>query len=109
MGRLQRLVLGAGLSVLAASANAGTQGPGYVSALVIQPTIIFFSTSGVRSGAPACATASSRFVFDNNTVRGQELLALLLTAYSTGRTVSVGGTGDCSTYSDTEGVYNITM
>jgi hypothetical protein len=45
---------------------------------------------------------SLRWVFNGATAAGQARLSLLLTAYSTGKSLQVAGTGACTDWNDTE-------
>jgi phosphotransferase system HPr-like phosphotransfer protein len=52
---------------------------------------------------PSCEV-HNRWAVDVNTPKGQSMMALILTAYSQGKNVSISGTGECSDAGDTEGI-----
>jgi len=64
--------------------------------------VVVAYTSGARSGAPACATATDRFAIDIATAGGKSQLAGLLMAYASGRPVVIHGTVNCNVWGDTE-------
>jgi len=65
---------------------------------------IFFTLSGYRTTAPACGTSPARWAFDGKTATGQARLSLLLTVWSSGKSISVSGTATCPDWADTESV-----
>lgn len=91
------------LLAMASRAWASSSGSGLVSGILMTSQTAFFNHSGTRSTRPSCATID-RWAFDSSTAGGQSLLATLLTAYATGRQISVLGTGTCSIWGDTETV-----
>jgi hypothetical protein len=86
----------------ASNANFGfitqiTHGPGGV--------ILVVHTGGDRTGIPTCAEANpGRWAFNVNTPAGQSMLATILTVYSTGKRVNIGGSGACGDWGDTENI-----
>ena len=112
------ILLGLTLFIATAPAEASTASPGTVFDLVVAeyisipdnpPEAGFFKTTGTRTGTiPACATLT-RWVFPLNTPAGQGILATLLTAKATGKTIAVDGTGDCKlgTASETVGLVRL--
>ncbi len=86
-------------------ALAGTA-KGTISKLHTGPaygTMFFVTVSAVTTGAPACKTnAAFSFVFDSATPSGKNTLALLMLAYSTGKSVTISGENSCTLYADTE-------
>jgi hypothetical protein len=66
---------------------------------------VLFTHSGARSGQPACATTQlTRWAFDANTPAGQAQLSVLMTAYVTGKTITVSGSNACTDWGDSESV-----
>jgi hypothetical protein len=49
----------------------------------------------------------NRWVFDVTTAKGQAMLSMVLTAYSTGKKIAVTGSGACPDWSDTETVEHL--
>lgn len=100
---LLSLILG---SMLAGGASAGwSAGPVKVKNInfMTQGYVIFYF-EGARGPVPACATERYRFALNVSTPGGRAQLAGLLTAYTTGKSINVYGTGDCSYWADTESV-----
>ena len=60
-----------------------------------------FKIDGVWENQPACASASW-WAIDTDTAPGKSMLSLLLTAYSTNKTIKVWGQGNCNLRSDME-------
>ena len=61
--------------------------------------------SGARTAVPACATDSAWSV-DGSTGNGAQLVAAIMTARATGRSVTVVGTGTCDPASPTREMVN---
>ncbi|PXA90690.1 hypothetical protein DMC25_02530 [Caulobacter sp. D4A] len=99
----------AGLTAAASwsPAAASTAEYGKVTAFIQTGSTVMFYTSGTRSTAPSCqgADVPARWAIDVSTPAGQSMLSILLTAYSTQRTVKILGTGTCSVQGDTETVF----
>ena len=55
---------------------------------------------GAWSNKPTCAVAW--WAIDTDTVAGKSLLSILLTAYSTGKEITLWGTGQCDLRGDME-------
>ena len=65
----------------------------------------FFQDGGARTGVPACAANfTNRWSFSTQTSAGQAVLATLLSAYATNKSVVVAGNGTCDVAGDTESV-----
>lgn len=71
----------------------------------INPT--HFRLDGIWSGKPSCAI--TWWAIDSNTAGGKSLLSILLTAHSTGKTITVWGTDLCDLRSDMETAYQVGM
>jgi hypothetical protein len=103
-----------GTALIGSWADAGSSSSGLVSNIIPQnpisgsPSVVFFTSSGTRSGRPACAT-SARWVINTTTIGGQVMVSVLLTAYARGRPVSVSGTGACDDWSGAESVSYLVM
>jgi hypothetical protein len=57
--------------------------------------LVLFDTDGSRTATPACAGPKNNFSFRADTVAKQAMFASIVTAWSTGRTVLIGGAGTC--------------
>lgn len=64
-------------------------------ALGATPPAVFI-LDGARSSIPACATDSAWVIPPTADSTGQQLLSGILTAFAAGKTVSVVGSGTCS-------------
>jgi hypothetical protein len=88
--------------MLAASPAAAGTGNGIPFNVVVESSgVAIFNLPGTHAGNPTCST-SGRWAFVANTPAGQGMLATLLTAYGSGKTIFVNGTGDCSAWPDSE-------
>jgi len=65
--------------------------------------VVYFNQNGTRTGQPACAT-QNRWSINTTTAKGQAMLSVLLTAYASGKPISIQGTGDCRDWPDTESI-----
>ena len=63
--------------------------------------IVTFVSDMVRTPA-SCGTNIKRLAFDTNTVGGQGILSLVLTAKVTGKTVFARGNGQCNIFAEVE-------
>jgi len=83
------------LGLATPAAFAGTAvGKVYDPYFMYDGTVIVY-VNGTHNSPPACATQVGRFIVDATTPAGKVLLSGLLTAYTTGKTVSVVGAGTC--------------
>lgn len=92
------------VALLAFPAQAGTSDLGKITGVLPHTGAFFFNMTSNRTSAPSCATAANRWVINSATSQGQAMIAGLLTAYATGRRISVTGTGTCALWADTETV-----
>lgn len=92
----------AGLVSFAATAHAAGSGSGNVAGVNVESASGKFTTA-THSGAPSCAT-TGRWAVDVSTPQGQSLWSAVLLAYSQNKSVTVGGTGTCSVWGDSETV-----
>lgn len=85
---------------------AGNAGPGTLNTVhVLAGGVLLFHTTGARTAVPACgASLPARFAVDATTPAGKAQMAGLLTAYTSGKTVVIFGTGNCGVWGDTETV-----
>lgn len=102
------LLAGALMSSLPAEASTGYNGDIYYINQVTNGTVLF-SLTGSRSTPPACHTVDGRWAFDARTAEGQSRLAILMTAFSLHRKVSIAGTGTCDVWGDTESLQSIVI
>lgn len=113
LGLKLALALAAGLSpLMSTAALASNAGAGTINTVIVNSQgKAFFTQTGSRSGQPSCATTEpNRWAFDVTTAKGQAMLALVLTAYSAGKQVTVNGIGSCPDWGDTETVdYIVTV
>ena len=79
---------------------AGTATAVTIRALQINTTIgdyLFIAVNGTDSGPAPCSTNTAyQFVLNLSTNEGQQTMALLLAARAAQATVTIIGTGDCS-------------
>lgn len=99
------------LSVQSTPAHAGAVGGATITQLVPGVNYFGFVAVGDRASVPACAaSAADHWVIDNSTPQGQAMAASIMTAFSTGKKVSVVGTGNCpSNQGDTEQVFYLVV
>ncbi|MBB5986668.1 hypothetical protein [Sphingobium lignivorans] len=88
----------------ATSGVASTSAQGYVLAITqIRQGPFIFSQNGTRTAQPSCSTLN-RWAVDTSTDAGKAMVAIILSAYSMRKKVVIQGTGDCSTWFDSEAV-----
>jgi hypothetical protein len=73
--------------------------------------MFFYLNVGTKTGSPACATISggTRWVIDNAWPAAKSQLAILLTAFATGKQVTITGSNDCSVWGDSETAIDIRL
>ncbi|MFK0298748.1 hypothetical protein ACIQTU_05970 [Brevundimonas sp. NPDC090276] len=107
VARYRMIVALAAVTAFAVPAMASQASMGTVYGVMAHDTgNAFFYQTGTRTTRPTCAT-EDRWVFGIATPTGQAMMATLLTAYATGRNVTIQGTGVCSVWPDTETVQSI--
>jgi hypothetical protein len=95
--------LAAAMIMTASPAEASSVVGKASSILILANGLVFFNMSGTRTTSPSCAAGLPlRWVFNGATAAGQARLSLLLTAYSTGKSLEITGTGACTDWNDTE-------
>lgn len=96
------------LSLIAACglpAWAAGQSQGVVNTLMIYDGVVIFSIGSPvqnHTNKPACSTIGEEWAVSLSTDAGRAIYAALLTALTTGQTVTIGGTGSCGAWSDRE-------
>jgi hypothetical protein len=69
---------------------------GYVTRTLVHDQGFYTFFVGVHNNKPSCAsTAHDAWAIDIKTPGGKGMLAILMLAYSTGKTVVITGTGTC--------------
>ncbi len=61
-------------------------------------------TTGTATNKPACATSNFWAIKDENSKTGQHQFAMLLTAYTSGKTVTISGTNACTRHANGEDI-----
>lgn len=101
------------LSMLILAISSTTFTPSYAgtsTGLVVNPGVInansvFIFGTGTINGAPSCVGANTnKWAIDISTAGGRATMAIVLNAYSLGKTVFVQGTNTCSVWADRESV-----
>ena len=92
------------LTCCAGAGSASTASGGTIAGISVQQGRLFFYVSGGRTSTPACHTVPGRWVFDASTAQGQAMMAAVMTFYSQGKQIAVGGTNACANWPDTESV-----
>lgn len=92
-----------------AHANGAVQGT--VSMLIQRASdgLIYVIVNGTRSGAPGCATAHYWVIANENSEAGKRQFAMLMTAYASGGTVLLNGTGTCTRWLDAEDINEVRL
>lgn len=76
-------------------------GPFYDS-LCNSESCVFITLDGSISTKPTCNTSEAHFVLDASTSAGKNHLSVILSAFMTGKYVTISGTGACTHYQNTE-------
>lgn len=92
------------LALFSANALAGNAGAGTLNTVHFMGNgVVIVYTNGARSGVPSCASNNpSRFALDGTSAGGKVQLAGPLSAYATGKRVTIIGADNCSVYGDSE-------
>jgi hypothetical protein len=101
------LALVAFVALATPCAHAGTS-QGLVTKTIAHTGDIIMFTAGPHSGQPACAGAGD-WALSLSTPTGKAQYALLLVAYSLGKSVTVVGTNACTAWGTLETPAYITM
>lgn len=102
MKKLSRIAIISGFLLLSGMTHAGTSN-GKVTFMIINSTNYLFVTAGVKTGSPACGN-NNEWAVNLGTAQGKSLYALLLSAQSQDKTVSIVGNGTCSIWADREDI-----
>lgn len=90
--------------VASSFAHAGTQ-EGQVTQIVVRQSdgLHYFYMSGTAVNRATCAEGNTYWMIkDENSVVGKSQLSMLLTAYTSGKTIAVTGAGTCTRWGDGE-------
>lgn len=105
------LILAAALVFLTLDANptdAGTTPVVTITSVDVRNDGTFLvDISQPTTGAPSCATVTTRLSANANTAGGKAILQLAISAYLSGRPVNFDGTGTCSEFSNIESIARI--
>lgn len=84
---------------------SGTQEGKITEVLVRQSDgLHYFFMSGTASNKPSCAINTYWMIKDENSLAGKSQFSMVLTAYASGKTVRIDGTGACTRWSDGEDI-----
>lgn len=106
------------LSWMVACASVGIGGAahagsiqGRVTAIVVRASdgLHYVTIEGVRSSPPACATHDYFMIADEHSDSGKSQIAILLSAYMSGKSVHIEGTGTCTRWPDGEDILVVTL
>lgn len=83
---------------------AATQSEGKVAKLWTNNKV-WVTLDSMGSGyQPIVCNTTNRYVVDASTAKGQNILAVLLTASTSGKEVQIVGTDDCNVHQDSESI-----
>ncbi|MEX2963363.1 hypothetical protein [Microbulbifer sp. TYP-18] len=96
--------------IISFGAQAGTQ-TGQISGVTVRASdgLHYFTMHGTTTDKPACATNTYWIIKDENSTAGKSQLSVVLTAYASGKTVAVTGSGECTRWGDGEDVNTILL
>lgn len=84
---------------------AGSQGGKITQLIVRSDNLHYFFLEGKPANRPNCALSQDYWMIkDENSVAGKTQISMLLTAYASGKAITVVGTGDCTRWPDGEDV-----
>ena len=108
---MKKIFIFLSVAVMSVAVNAGSQQGKVTSVLVRQSDgLHYFYISGTANGRPSCANGFSYWMIkDENSAAGRSQLSMLLTAYASGKTVRVTGTGACTRWGDGEDLNTIQL
>lgn len=100
------LLLAAALAPAAAHCGTMTGTIASITYTILTPNFVFINLSNPSTGAPTCATQTSRMTVDLTTQSGKAMYAHLLALKLTNPAgnITLVGSGSCSAWSDTENV-----
>ena len=110
-GVLGSVLLSGSALLTCAQADASVASGGRITAYFVDEAgLVLFDTDGSRTEKPACAhPQKNNFAFRADTLQSQAMFASIVTAYSTGKTVIVGGKGICTPNLDVETAGNVIL
>ena len=101
------------VSLLATSLNCHSAGSqtGIIKYIQVRASdgLVYFALKGTKVNSPPCATNHYWMIQDENSEAGKKQFSMLLAAATSGITISVEGTNDCSRWGDGESVNKITF
>lgn len=101
MKGILQMVLGLAAMFSWSAAMAGDGAGKVIQLMAHTGDIVIFSLDGGHTGRPACS-APGTWALSLSTQSGRAMYALLLSAQSQGKQVSVHGTGACGAWGDRE-------
>lgn len=94
--------------LLSLPSHAGYTDSGRVTTIFYMPNgAVLFLLSVPNISPPACNTSRNRFAINGTTTAGKLQVAGLVTAYASGKSVTVHGTHGCTVWPDSETVHYI--
>jgi hypothetical protein len=88
------------------SAFAGGTTAGQIKNIIFMPNgVILFDVNAPHSSPPSCVTQTIRWAINSITPAGKSQVVGILTAYATGKDVTMVGTHSCDLWGDTESVH----
>ena len=105
------VLLSAALLATCAPAGASVASGGRITAYFVDEAgLVLFDTDGSRTQRPACAhPQKNNFAFIADTLQSQAMFASIVTAYTTGKTVIIGGKSACAPDLDVETAGNVIL
>ena len=89
---------------------AGSQGGKITQLIARSDNLHYFFLEGTPTNRPDCALSQNYWMIkDENSVAGKTQISMLLTAYASGKAITVVGTGECTRWSDGEDVSYIKL
>ncbi|WP_375592175.1 hypothetical protein [Chitiniphilus eburneus] len=108
---MKKIFIGFLLACTAGLASASYQ-TGKITSVITRAdglVYLFIENGALRAGKPSCATSNYWMVRDENSQAGKNQLATLMTAYATGATIAITGSGTCNRWSDGEDIFIIEL
>ncbi len=103
------LVLFAILFLWTANTHAGNQSGEITKLTVRSDGLHWVQLEGQHNSKPQCATSQEYWMIkDENTQAGKSQISILLTAYASGRPVSISGLNTCTRWGDGEDIDTVT-
>lgn len=97
-------------ATLSSQAIAGAQGKINYFKVNQSSGLHYLALIGSVSARPSCASATTYYmVRDENSRAGQTMIAMIMSAWLSGKAITITGTGACTRYSDGEDILTITF